>query len=35
MKILRGGLQKLLDTRMGTCEKMRVGGGGCSENLYT
>ena len=25
MKILRGGLQKFLDTRMGACEKMRGG----------
>ena len=31
MKILRGGLQKFLDTRKGGSEKIR----GASENLYT
>ena len=31
MKILRGGLQKFLDTRKGGSEKIRGG----SENLYT
>ena len=34
MKILRGGLQKLLDTRQGGSENI-VGLGGGSENLYT
>ena len=35
MKILRGGLRKLLDTRRGGSEKIVALGGGGSENLYT